>query len=290
MIKSELLECFLAVVDRAGFSRAAAHLGLSQPAVSQRLRRLEAEAGRILIQRDGNDSRLTPEGRALLPLARAVMQAMADAELHLRQPLLTGSVRLGIAEDVAGSRLPEVLGRFRRLHPGVRLQVETGLSGLLADRLLRGDFDIVLSKRADPRQGGQVIWSEPLVWVVAPEFADLAGQHPLPLVLYPRPSVTAEAVYAVLRHAGIDSFVALTSPSIAGLRAGVLAGLGITAFGRHFIPAGLRELQAHEARLPPLHALEFGLEQRDGHLPEAVRALSELIGREMRDDVTARAG
>ena len=277
MISADLLECFLAVVDAGGVSKAAERIGLSQPAVSQRIKRLEEEVGRRLIRRETSGERLTPEGSALLPHARAVIQALADAEEHVRHPLLTGSARLGVAEDIAGSALPDLLGRFRLLHPGVRLEVETGLSGNLSDRLRRGDFDLVLSKRADPRQGGGIIWREPLVWAVAPAFVDLVQQRPLPLVLHPRPSVTAEAVFAALRQAGIDAFVALASPSIAGLRAGVLAGLGVTAFGQRFLPTGLSAVAAGEGGLPQLPDLHFGLEARDGQLPDAVKALAELI-------------
>jgi|ERR1700733_1137773 len=279
MLSSDLLEGFLAIVDAGGFSKAATQLNVSQPAISQRLRRLEVEVGRPLLHRDGNEIRLTPEGIALLPHARAVMQAMADAELHLHNPLLSGSVRLGIAEDIAGSTLPDVLGRFRRAHPGVRLTIETGLSGNLSDRLTEGEFDLVLGKRAGTRHQG-VLWTEPLVWAVAPEFQSLAKHRPLLLALHPRPSVTAEAVFAVLRRADIDFFVMLTSPSIAGLRAGVLAGLGISAFGQHFIPVGLREVTPGEAGLPALPGLEFGLEQRRGKLPPAVEVLAEFIRKE----------
>lgn len=280
MLTKDLLDCFLAVVEADGISKAAERLGLSQPAVSQRLKRLEEVVGRRLVRREAGGDRLTPEGLALLPHARAVVQAVADAEEHVRNPLLTGSVRLGIAEDITGSRLPEILGRFRRVHPGVRLLVETGLSGLLSDRLGRGDFDLVLSKRADPRQGGRVIWTEPLVWVTASRFTDLPFQRPLPLVLHPRPSVTAEAVFAALRTAGVEGYVALSSPSISGLRAGVLAGLGVSAFGRRFVPEGLHEIEG-EGGLPELPSLAFGLERRDGELPAAALALADLISDEM---------
>ena len=277
MVSAELLECFLAVVDAGGVSKAAERIGLSQPAVSQRIKRLEDEVGRRLIRRETSGERLTPEGHALLPHARTVIQALADAEEHARHPLLTGSVRLGVAEDIAGSGLPDLLGRFRLLHPGVRLKVETGLSGNLSDQLARGEFDLVLSKRAGPRQGGRVIRQEPLVWAVAPAFAHLVQQRPLPLVLHPNPSVTADAVFAALREAAIDAFVALASPGIAGLRAGVLAGLGVSAFGRRLLPQGLDEAEADEVGLPPLPDLHFGLEARDGQLPAAVEALAELI-------------
>jgi DNA-binding transcriptional LysR family regulator len=273
----EIYRCFIAVVETGSFTKAGERLGVGQSAVSQQIRRLEQRCGRQLLLRDPQAVRLTPEGEALLPHALAVQRAVADAETHLREPPLTGTVRIGIAEDFAGTRLPELLGWFRRAHTAVRLQVETGLSGSLSDRLDRGDFDLVVSKRADAKQGGLVIFREPLVWAVAAHHAAMAQQRPLPLALHPRPSVTAEAVMTALRSAGIPCLIVLTSPSITGLRAGVMAGLGISAFGRRFMPPGLDALASGQAGLPDLPVLEFGLERRAGTLSPAVEALATAL-------------
>ena len=255
---------FMAVVEGGSFTRAGEILGLGQSAVSLQIRKLEERCGRKRFERAPHATRLTPEGEAFLPYAIDVRRACNDAEVHLREPPLTGTVRLGLAEDIASTNLPEVLGRFRRRHRAVRLFVETGLSGNLSDRLDRGDFDLVVSKRASTKQGGRVIFSEPLEWAMAGGDAALLEQRPLPLVLHPPPSVTAEIVLTALRSHGIDAVTVLLSPSITGLRAGILAGLGIGAFGRRFMPAGLSPISRGEAGLPELPGLEFGLERRQG--------------------------
>ena len=272
----DLVRAFLAVVETKSFTKAGRRLGVAQAAVSQQIRRLEEHCGRQLIRRDPGRVGMTDEGEAFLPFARDLESASENAEIHLREPPLTGAVRLGIAEDVAASRLAALLGRFKRMHPGVRLQIETGLSGDLSDRLEDGDFDLVVSKRAGARQRAGVILREPLAWCVAPAFAHLALERPLPLALHPRPSVTAEAIMTALRSAGVEWYVALTSPSIAALRAGLLAGLGISAFGRSFLPNGVAPAPSN-AGLPALAALEFGLERRAGNLGRAVEALATLI-------------
>ncbi|MBE7211787.1 MAG: LysR family transcriptional regulator [Gluconacetobacter diazotrophicus] len=278
---ADLLRSFVAVVDAGGVTAAAARLGVTQSSVSQQMRRLEELGGRTLLHRDAGGARPTPEGLALLPYAREAMRALEDAAIHLSRPPLAGTVRLGIAEDVAGTRLPALLGRFRRQHATVRLEIETGLSGVLSDRLERGEFDLVVGKRADPRQNGRVLLREALCWATAPGFETVAAQRPLPLVLHPRPSVTAEAVHAALLRAGIESAVVLLSQGIAGLRAGILAGLGVGAFARRLMPAGLRPLDAGEVGLPPLPELLFGLERRQGMRSPAAEALAALLEAEI---------
>lgn len=268
---------FVAVAEGGSFTRAGEALGVGQSAVSQQIRRLEERCGRQLFHRNSQTVRLTPEGEAFLPYARDVQRACADADVHLREPPLTGTVRLGIAEDIASTNLPELLGRFRRVHRAVRILIETGLSGNLSDRLDRGEFDLVVSKRASTKQGGRVIFREPLEWATSIHHARLVAQRPLPLALHPRPSVTADIVLNALRSSGIDAVAVLISPSITALRAGILAGLGIGAFGRRFMPAGLRAVSPAEAGLPSLPDLEFGLERRAGNLSGAVERLAALL-------------
>lgn len=272
----EAIRAFLTVVETKSFTLAGRKLGLAQGAVSQQVKRLEDRCGRQLLRRERRTVDLTGDGEAFLPYARDLERASENADIHLREPPLTGTVRLGIAEDVAGSRLPALLGRFKRSHAAVRLQIETGLSGDLSDRLERGDFDLVVSKRPSARHRGGVILREPLAWCVAPTFVHLAFERPLPLALHPRPSVTAEAVMGALRNAGIEWHLVLTSPSIAALRAGVLAGLAVSAFGLSFLPDSVTAAPA-DAGLPTLPDLEFGLERREGTLGKAEEALAKLI-------------
>lgn len=268
---------FIAVAEGGSFTRAGEALGVGQSAVSQQIRRLEERCGRQLFVRAPQSVRLTPEGEAFLPYALDVQRACADADVHLREPPLTGTVRLGIAEDIASTNLPDLLGRFRRVHRAVRILIETGLSGDLSDRLDRGDFDLVVSKRASTKQRGRVIFREPLDWATSSLHPAILSQRPLPLALHPRPSVTADIVLTALRSHGVDSVVVLTSPSITALRAGIIAGLGIGAFGRRFMPAGLRAVPPAQAGLPALPDLEFGLERRAGHLSGAVERLAEVL-------------
>ncbi len=273
MIDIDAIRCFLAVVELGGFTLAAERLGVSQSAVSKQVRRLEDAGRRRLLSRQGQAVRLTPEGEAFLPYALDVERSYVDMTTVLQEAPLTGVIRLGIAEDMAGSELPYMLGAFRKRHPGVRLVIETGLSGLLSDRLAKGDFDLVMGKRPSLRQEARIVASEPLQWAMAPAFPHVCLERPLPLALHPEPGVTTALVIAALRTAQIDARVVVSSPSITGLRAGVLAGLAVGAFGRAFMPPGLVAVP-EDVGLPALPPLEYGIERRPGGVSQAAETLA----------------
>ncbi|SEL64006.1 DNA-binding transcriptional regulator, LysR family [Nonomuraea pusilla] len=106
------IQCFAAVAARLGFSAAAADLGLSQPAVSQAITRLERATGVRLFERNAREVRLTAAGKALLPQAEQVLEAaraftgeaarLARPTIHLAYPPLVGTLAARIARRLAG--------------------------------------------------------------------------------------------------------------------------------------------------------------------------------------------
>src|SRR6201984_3769156 len=135
MLDFELLRAFVAVVDCGGFHRAAERLNLTQSTVSQQIKRLELETKRPLFRRTTRSVALTDEGEMLLGDARRLLQLEEAARQRLVAPRLSGSVRLGVVEEVAGGSLPLALGRFAALHPGVKLEGQIGVSADLIAEL-----------------------------------------------------------------------------------------------------------------------------------------------------------
>ncbi|MCH4060354.1 MAG: LysR family transcriptional regulator [Acetobacter sp.] len=275
MIDTDLLESFLAVAEERNFTFAAARMGLTQSTISQHIRRLETQLGHQLFQRSTHRVALLPEGERFLPHARRILSAIGDAERDLTTPGVTGHVRLGVAEDFATSRLPDILRRFRRFYPGITLQIEVGLSGNLLDKFHTGAFDIVLVKSRTATQQAVPLMADPLVWVASPEEPDICKQRPLPLALHPEPSVSRSMALEALHAAHIPFTITHTSLSITGLRAGVIAGLGISVFGRHFIPDGVQIIDAAMAGLPRLADLPFILEHQE--ITQDNQAVAALI-------------
>src|SRR5207302_9239558 len=173
---------------------------------------------------------------------------------------LSGSVRLGVVEEVAGGSLPSALGRFAALHPGVKLEVQIGVSAELIEQLNAGRLDVVFAKRPLGTSKGRLVWREPLVWAAADTF-DLVPGSALPLALYHEHSVSRDAALIALRESELVWQIVYTSPSLTGVRAAALAGLAITPLPASAIVAGLRVLGV-ESGLPLLPDLEFAIFER----------------------------
>ena len=88
---------------------------------------------------------LTDDGEMLLADARRLLQLEEAARHRLAAPRLSGTVRLGVVEDVAGGSLPSALGRLATFNPGVKLEVQIGVSAELIERLIRLVVGIVLA-------------------------------------------------------------------------------------------------------------------------------------------------
>ena len=260
MLEFELLRTFVAVADFGGFHRAAERLNLTQSTVSQQIKRLELETQRPLFRRTTRSVALTDEGEMLLGDARRLLQLEEAARLRLAAPRLSGMVRLGVVEEVAGGSLPSALGRFAALHPGVKLEVQIGVSAELIEQLDAGRLDVVFAKRPLGTSKGRLVWREPLVWAAAETFEFIAGAA-LKLALYRERSVSREAALAALQGGELTWEIVYTSPSLTGVRAAALAGLAITPLPASAVIAGLRVLGA-ESGLPRLPDLEFAIYER----------------------------
>jgi DNA-binding transcriptional LysR family regulator len=271
MLELELLKTFVVVAELGGFRRAAERLNLTQSTISQQIKRLEQEASRPLFRRTTRAVALTDDGETLLGDARRLLQLEEAARQRLSAPRLSGSVRLGVVEEVAGGSMPPALGRFATLHPNIKLEVQIGLSVELIDQLDAGRLDLVFAKRPAGSARGRLAWREPLVWVAAESF-QLAPNAPLPLALYREHSVSRDAALEALRKSDLSWNIVYISPSLTGVRAAALAGLAITPLPQSAVVAGLRILGPRD-RVPRLPDLQFAIFEKPRPEP-AVAALA----------------
>ena len=252
MFDPNLLTTFVTVAKVRSFTEAGRRLGLQQSTVSQHVRRLEEAASRRLFVRDTHSVALTADGDAMLGLALGILEANERARRYFAGSDLRGRVRFGASEDFVQSRLPEVLREFTRVHRAVDLELTVGLSGGLLEALDAGELDLVLAKRRPGEDRGQLVRREKLVWLGS-DTALADPDRPLPLILYPPPSISRAIALEVLERTGRSWRIVCTSSSFSGLNAAALAGLGITVQGDGFVPAGLTVLPG----LPDLGQIEF---------------------------------
>jgi len=252
-----LLTTFVTVAKARGFTEAGRRLGLRQSTISQHVRRLEQAAARRLFVRDTHSVALTADGEAMLGLAQGILEANERARHYFAGSQLRGRLRFGASEDFVQSRLPEVLREFTRIHRAVDLELTVGLSGGLLQALDTGELDLVLAKRRPGEDRGRLVRREKLVWVGS-DAALAEPDRPLPLILYPPPSISRAIALETLERAGRSWRIVCTSSSFSGLNAAALAGLGVTVQADGFAPAGLAPLPTSPA-LPELGQIEFVL-------------------------------
>ena len=277
-IPMDLLRTFAAVAEIGSITRAASTLGRSQPAVSLQMKRLEEIVGAPLCRWDGRRMLLTDGGETLLRYAAQILRLNDEAIGNLTQPALAGHVRVGTPNDFAISFLPRILGRFVERYPGVTLEVSCDLSIHLLKQFTSGQgaYDLVLAMHAErPGPRPVRVWPEQLAWIAGPGHS-ISTRRPLPLVVYPEGCIYRRRLTLTLDDAGIPWRIVYCSPSLAGLQAAIIAGLGVTVLSRSTVPESLQMLEPASG-LPAIAPVSIGLYRRRNPLPRAAARLVEFI-------------
>src|SRR5918911_1442657 len=147
------LQIFKTVAEQGGITRAAAALNRVQSNVTTRVKQLEERLGTKLFHRQGRKLVLSAEGKVLLDYAERLLRLSAEAQAALKRHEPHGLFRLGALESTAATRLPPVLARYHRGYPAVRLELVTGTSGALVDRVLRGEIEAAFVAEPFPEKG-----------------------------------------------------------------------------------------------------------------------------------------
>ncbi|MEJ2621454.1 MAG: LysR substrate-binding domain-containing protein [Candidatus Thiodiazotropha sp.] len=254
-----MLRTFVAVVDGGGFSRAAERLHSTQSTVSQQLKRLEVRLDTPLLVRNTRNLTLTERGELLLGYARRMLALNDETLGALAKTRLQGRVRLGSAQEVADGGLAELLGHFSRLHPDVALEIRVDANLKLRQAVTQGELDlaVIFQEPGEPTNGvrAEVIDQLRRVWVSSPAF-NLANDQPVPLILANGPCIFRNAVLGSLDAIGRSWRIVLATPSLAGMRAAMRAGLGVGVRTERWLES---DLKVFDDEFPPLPDVELVL-------------------------------
>jgi LysR family hydrogen peroxide-inducible transcriptional activator len=140
------LRYFCAIAETGSFSRAAEQIHVSQPSLSQQIRKLEDELGARLFDRLSRKVRLTETGRTFLPRARAILRDLeaARSEVAERKAAISGPICVGIIPTIAPYFLPPFLAAFSRKYPAARVTVVEEITPLLLEKLRAGTMDVAI--------------------------------------------------------------------------------------------------------------------------------------------------
>lgn len=251
----DALRALCAVRDHGGVTRAAEALGLSQSAVSHKIRRLEVSLDCELLGRKSGAPMFTAAGEDLLDYARRILGLHDEALLGLSKTSLSGRIALGLTEDTACTDLARILGRFRRLHPQVAVRTKVRMSLVLRDMLERGELDaaIVQVFAHEVRPTDVVLFREELHWVKHPELS-LPDQDSIPFLSFDDECFYRRWALDIGQDGGVVLETIFECASAAGIVAAVNSAMGVALLSqRHLRP----EMQVITHRLPAPPALAY---------------------------------
>jgi DNA-binding transcriptional LysR family regulator len=278
----DVLRTFVTGVDMGSFAKAADRLGRSTSAVSAQLKKLEDQLGMPVLRKEGRGMVTTSAGEALLGYARRLLELNDEAATAVRGAELAGSVRLGMQEDFGERILTEVLGRFARVHPKLRIEARVARNVALMEQMAGGRLDLVLAWDSGAPAAASLdqapeIARLPLRWIgaAAGPVPVLDGVEPLPLVMMEAPCMMRSQAIAALDRAAIPWRIAFSSASLGGVWAAVAAGLGVTVRTGMVLPAGVRTLDG--AALPALPVVGLRLHRAEAPLSAPAQRLHDMV-------------
>ena len=243
------VEGFLEVARRGNLSRAAEALFITQPALTARLRALEAEIGGALFRRGRRGMALTDAGRTFLPYAELAVRALLDGASAIERLPMAAELVIGAAPAISTYVLPDLLVRYEAANPTVRLSVRTGHSEEILEMAVRGDIEVGLVRELHhPALETIVLYDDELILVVEPGHAlarrrraRLDQVRDARLIMFDRTSSYYDLTNALFRPAGTMPRGVLEVDHIDAAKQMVLAGLGIALLPTTAVAGELRE-------------------------------------------------
>ncbi|MDR5825955.1 LysR substrate-binding domain-containing protein [Caballeronia sp. LZ043] len=271
----ELLRTFVAIVERESFAAAADAVHRTQSAVTRQMQRLEAKVNRILFRKQGREKRLTDDGLKLLEYSRRMLALNDEACSAITGSTVSGEVRIGAPVDVADTSLPNLLQRFSKTYPSLRMVIDVGRSPFLMEAMKRGEIDMTISPREHREFRRVTLRASPTVWICAAGYRYQRDQ-PLDLIIADEPSLFRRVALKQLERACIAWRLTYVAPTLPGIRAAVRAGLGVTARSIEMMGPDFRVLGEADG-LPRLPDVQYHL--YIGAAPNgAARRLFDSIG------------
>jgi DNA-binding transcriptional LysR family regulator len=245
-IDIDLLRCFRSVAEHGGFTAASQALGLTQPAVSLKIQRLEQRVGKRVFDRNSRGLTVTPDGQKLLLYAGHLLELNDQMVRRLNAPPVRNRFRIAIADEFEPPFLAQLLARFASDHPDLQIEADTGNYGTARREPEQERFDVVIAPRGQDDANATLICTEQLVWAAAIGWR-LARTHdgkllPIDVVMHRPGTLLHERTATLLRLGGIPHEVKYTSNRTLGVIAAVELGVGTALLSRSMLLPSLRRL------------------------------------------------
>ncbi len=246
------LRYFIAIAGAGHMTRAARALGVTQPALSAALRKLEKEVGAELLHRTGRGVELTEAGRVFLAAAEDTVRRAEGAVRAVREVigLERGSIRVGGGATATTYLLPRVVSAVRAAHPGLRFYVREAGSRAVAAAVLAGELDLGIVTLPLEQALARDLVVTPLVEdelrLIVPAGHALAGKKQFrwqdlsgeSVVAFEAGTAVREMIDRASAAAGVPLNVVMELRSLESIKQMVAAGIGVGFVSRFGLGAG----------------------------------------------------
>lgn len=287
------LRYFRAIAKAGHMTRAAHSLGVTQPALSAVVKKLEAEVGTPLLHRTGKGVQLTEAGRLFLSHAEESLRRAETAVAAVRElvGLQSGSIRVGGGATATTYLLPPAIGLFRRRHPGVRFYVREHGSSPIAAAVISGELDLGIVtlplKRSEQADLVTTALADDELRLITPPGHRLAGKKSFAwkdlegerVVAFEAGSAVRELIDRSAASAGAHLDVVMELRSIESIKQSVAAGIGVGFVSRFALDASQPGASCRDGKLVRSLAIA---KPNDRALSPAARAFEAMLSQTSR--------
>jgi DNA-binding transcriptional LysR family regulator len=232
------LKIFNSLAQEQSFTKAAASLHISQPAISVQIRKLEEGLGIQLFDRVGNKVVLNENGRILFETTRKVFAILEETEHELlnKKDYISGTVSIGGSNTPGTYLLPRIIGEFQRLYPHININLHIGNTDEIATLIMNGQMDFAVNggnQNYNSSVSIKKLMEDRIIFAVSPdsplagaEICDLNDLEHINFVAHESNSQMNKLVEGIIAEMNIPSKISMTFGSIDAVKQAVAAGLG----------------------------------------------------------------
>ena len=279
-LEIDALRALRAIGTSGGVTKAARLLGVTQSAVSHKIKRLENALDCTLLARQPGGPLFTDAGSRLHDYALRIINLHDEALADLGKKALDGTIRLGMTEDATTSDIAGILGRFMRLYPSVSVRTRTSQSLNVQAWLQADELDLAMMQvfTEDVMPDDQILFDDSLHWVKSRDF-ELDISRPIPFLSFDSNCFYRKWGFSEGLREGHSFEKILECPSAAGIQSAVRSGLGIALLnGMHVT----EDMQVIENLFPSPPGITFIARVNPKSWSAPVKAVISEIEREFR--------
>jgi DNA-binding transcriptional LysR family regulator len=256
------IEAFLAIARHGSFAEAAVRLNLTQSTVSARIKELEEDLGTELFNRTRRQIQLTPKGREMLDYADRAVSLQHEIRERIGSPeVLSGVVRIGVAELIAVTWLPRFAALVRTRYPGVTLQFEVAMNPSMLSGVRSGDLDLAFTIHTQAAADLQLrhLGTVPFAWMAGAGFdvpdrqVTIDDLRRWPIIYQSADSYMTPLMHSLLHPGGRSRRSGTSCNSLAARASLTIAGLGVSLMPLMTSERDIREKRLRVIPMDPSH-------------------------------------